>query len=376
MNNNNYELHRALDLITEQTKLMTLKGLKLLRFYNLDKEGDFVNFIIYPQASMVKIKRDVFSIQMIAKLNEYPLALLSRNMFFHLDNRAFSSLANALSVKNSSYKDLVSMAEEQNDRGVIDRYYASFADFIAQANTLNVVARIDDTGREVILVNQGSRMNLIPQNWIVLLADEIGGLTLMDYHITKSITSVFYKKRVKKGISKLYEFVTSDNGSSAFTINSYLQFGRRSIVLCDKFPMKHSAKITKEKLAKDICEWNKKTEKEMDKFIQSYESLSTKPFVPNPLTDEECENNYKIVTTMVKELLPGLMVKIALRTKKKIIDMTLESIDSSEEYSEQDIALILMAYPFYIKDFNFYLVEQARKSVAPAISLVKEYNRG
>jgi hypothetical protein len=79
---------------------------------------------------------------------------------------------------------------------------------------------------------------------------------------------------------------------------------------------------------------------------------------------------------MVKELLPGLMVKIALRTKKKIIDMTLESIDSSEEYSEQDIALILMAYPFYIKDFNFYLVEQARKSVAPAISLVKEYNRG
>ena len=195
MNNNNYELHRALDLITEQTQLLTLKELQLLRFYNLDQEGDFVNFIIYPQSSMVKIKRDIFSTQMITKLNEYPLALLSKNMFFHLDNRAFSSLANALSVKSSSYKDLVSMAEEQNDRGVIDRYYASFADFIAQANKLNVVARIDDTGREVILVNQGSRMNLIPQNWIVSLADEIGGLTLMDYHITKSITSVFYKFR-------------------------------------------------------------------------------------------------------------------------------------------------------------------------------------
>lgn len=376
MNNNNYELHRALDLITEQTQLLTLKELRLLRFYNLDQEGDFVNFIIYPQSSMVKIKRDVFSIQMIAKLNDYPLALLSKNMFFHLDSRAFSSMANALSVKSLAYKDLVAMAEEQNDRGVIDRYYASLADFISQANALNVVARIDDTGREIILVNQGSRMNLIPQNWIISLADGIGGLTLMDYNITKSITSVFYKKRVKKGVSKLYEFVTSDNGSSAFMINSYLQFGKRSIVLCDKFPMKHSAKITKEKLTKDIEEWNQKTEKEMDRFIQSFESLSTEPFVPYPSTDEECENNYEIVTTMVKELLPDLMTKIALRTKKKIMDMTLESIDSSKEYSERDIALILMAYPFYIRDFNFYLVEQARKSVAPAISLVKEYNRG
>lgn len=224
----------------------------------------------------------------------------------------------------------------------------------------------------------GSKFSYEPLSTIIDLIDRAmdgryGKGEVKEWSVSQELTEVHieFPESTNNGVTPGLYFCTSDVGSSSYIIRRTARKGS-AFVVTDERSIRHTEKATAEYLFSLVDSLMEKEDvfisalSELTGAILDYGRVNTK-------TDDGSAVNYQVMKEVLTETTHKLFATVLpMKWQKKVVECMMDDINSSEEFSQLNVALMFLMVPDKLHELDDFTVTDVRKACIKAPGVIKK----